>query len=210
MNSFDNFPSIKGSICRLRDWRDLLMLMKICFPHLSREQLSDEIRNKAWASWIFRDGERAVGYWSHNNFRGPKIAWSEQSCVHPDYRGQGLGKMILLHYEQFAKWVGFEELGGSVLKTNTQQIANLKRLEWTWHRDKTDERYLVLKRLEYVPFEDRVQIEFKGLERKKDRFLKPYNLSIIDKVFYKICYLIMVDIGTFIDECRQRIKFKKL
>jgi hypothetical protein len=70
-------------MCRHRDWSNLSDLMRSCYPELTAEQLSYQVRTKAWSSCLFRLEGRAIAYCMHNIKSGPKTAWFEQSGVHP-------------------------------------------------------------------------------------------------------------------------------
>lgn len=86
-------------------WRDLgeiRQLEKICFPQdawtlldmLGVLTLPSLVRLKAV------DGARIVGFVAADIRRSKNMAWIATICVHPDYRGQGMGAALLEACEQ--------------------------------------------------------------------------------------------------------------
>lgn len=73
------------------------------------------------------DGERAVAYAvffpNFATFRGQRGIYLEDIYITKDFRGRGLGEMILRHIAKDAKARGFERIDFQVLQWNTPAIG---------------------------------------------------------------------------------------
>lgn len=81
---------------------------------------------------VARDGERMIGYaffyQSFSSFRGQRGFYLEDIYVNEDYRGRGVGEMILRRLAQLAELRGFERIDFLVLDWNTPAIGFYKKL----------------------------------------------------------------------------------
>ena len=81
-------------------WRDLgeiRQLEKLCFPQ-DAWPLLDMLGALSFPSMVRLkavDGERIVGFVVADIRRFKNMAWIATICVHPDYRGQGMGTKLL-------------------------------------------------------------------------------------------------------------------
>jgi hypothetical protein len=192
--------TLTASMCRIGDWRRLATLMRLCFPELLEAQVSYQVRTKAWTSCLLHSNGLPVAYWMHSSRKGPKIAWFEQLGVHPDKRKQGLGIRACKHYLQFASWIGFAEVRGSVLKTNRGSLAVFDSMGFVPHPDATEDRVLMVKELDpalaagWTPprnFPGRGGTDQKVLER----FLYPSEPSRLEDLLKRGAYALFAGTG---------------
>jgi GNAT superfamily N-acetyltransferase len=139
---------IRYAMCRFVDWPHLDDLIRDCFPHFSSSEVAYFVRANARFSCLAWLGDRPVGYWMHSGDKGPMTGWVEQVGVARAYRSKGLGRCLILNYLQFASWVGFERVGGSVLKTNAASLATFRALGFETSPDITDDRLKVFHALD--------------------------------------------------------------
>ena len=76
--------------------------------------------------------DKVVGHYELNNFPGcNQIVISNRSCIHPEFRGQGLGKQLAAEKIAVATQDGYDYMIATVVSTNTAQLKIMAENNWT-------------------------------------------------------------------------------
>lgn len=183
---------LSASMCRIRDWKNFTQLMRIGFPELTGKQLSDEVRTNGRHSCLFRYQGELVAYWMLNSSKGPKIAKPEQAAIQPTWRSRKLGKPLFNDFCQFAAWVGFEEIHSSVLKNNKVSLAISESLGFVTFPDKTEDRILLIKKVEPSMAHNWSPPSNIRSLRVKNKLLNPRVMSKMESFLTRMIYIILV------------------
>ena len=78
-------------------------------------------------SWIALDGDRAVGF-AKLHVEGDCAELQDDSCVHPDWRGRGIGTTLLDRFEEWAGANGCARVRAGVLNDDGRALLARTRL----------------------------------------------------------------------------------
>ena len=76
-------------------------------------------------------GQKPVGHYEINNFPGcNQLAVFNHSCIYPEHRGRGLGKLLSIEKIKTAEEEGYDYAIATVVSTNERQLAIMEQNGW--------------------------------------------------------------------------------
>lgn len=119
----EDIPAIHGMISELADFENLQHQFVAKVEDLERGLTGENspaesfVAEVAWGVVAY-----AIFFPTYSTFNGQSGMWLEDLYVKPDYRGQGVGKKLILAVNQLAEERGCQRLEWSVLDWNTRAI----------------------------------------------------------------------------------------
>ena len=140
---------------RLRDLGDILKIEKLSFttPWSKQAFLSELLENDRAYYLVAKVGDRAVGYIGVWLIAGE--GHITNVAVHPDYRGQGIGRRLLLAIEEIALARGHRRMTLEVRTSNTVAQHLYRKLGYVaagirpkYYRDNNEDALIMWKDLD--------------------------------------------------------------
>lgn len=140
---------------RLRDLSDILKIEKLCFttPWSKQAFLSELLDNDRAYYLVAKVGERAVGYIGVWLIAGEGHVTNV--AVHPDFRGQGIGRRLLLAIEKIALARGHRRMTLEVRTSNDIAQHLYRKLGYVaagirrkYYRDNNEDALIMWKSLD--------------------------------------------------------------
>lgn len=73
-----------------------------------------------------------VGHYELNHFPGcNQIVISNHSCIYPEYRERGFGRLLAKEKIEVARQDGYDYMIATVVSTNTAQLKIMEKNGWT-------------------------------------------------------------------------------
>ncbi len=94
--------------------KNLISILSTCFPHEPTFRTQRFFKEMPRYRWIVNDGSKIVAHAAMHDkivktdIRDIRICGVAEVCVHPEYRGQGLVRKLLVKMHDFAKEQGIE------------------------------------------------------------------------------------------------------
>ena len=136
----ENIPQIIALMREFAEYEKLLEFFEVNEERLKTALFGDG--KVAEAILAFED-EKPVAYAvffpNFATFRGQRGLYLEDIFITKDYRGRGLGEMLLKYIAKLAKQRGFERIDFQVLQWNTPAIEFYERLGA--HRDEEERHF---------------------------------------------------------------------
>ena len=124
-----NIPQIIAFLREFAEYEKLLDYLEVTEERLKIALFGE---NKIAEAIVAFDDETAVGYaifFPHfSTFRGQRGFFLEDIYIREDFRGRGVGEMMLKHIANLAKSRGFERIDFQVLEWNAPAIGFYEKL----------------------------------------------------------------------------------
>lgn len=125
----ENIPQIIALMREFAEYEKLLQFFEATEERLKTALFGD---GKVADAILALDGERAVAYAvffpNFATFRGQRGIYLEDIFITKDFRGKGIGEMMLKYIANLAKQRGFERIDFQVLQWNTPAITFYEKL----------------------------------------------------------------------------------
>ena len=125
----ENIPQVFALMREFAEYEKLLEFFESTEERLETALFGD---GKVADAILAFDGERAIAYAVFfpyfATFRGQRGIYLEDIFITKNFRGKGVGEMMLKHIAQIARSRGFERIDFQVLQWNTQAIAFYEKL----------------------------------------------------------------------------------
>lgn len=122
--TLDDAPAVAALIAA-RDAADLDQHDPDFTPEELRDWWATEEDELADRAWIALDGDRAVGY-ARLHVEGDCAELEDDSCVHPDWRGRGIGTRLVEHFERWAAGNGSARVRAGVLTAEGRALLEAR------------------------------------------------------------------------------------
>lgn len=122
--------------CRIRpirwsDWRELARLFRTIFSELSAADVSYFIRHHQETIAVAATAEGLIGFYQFLSRPKTGTAWLNYLGVIPSRTGDGIGTMLLRHFEERALEIGLRQAEFDVLQRNERGMRFYERHGYT-------------------------------------------------------------------------------
>lgn len=129
--TLDDAPAVAALIAA-RDAADLDQHNPDFTPEELRHWWATDEEELADRAWIALDGERAVGF-AKLHVEGDCAELADDSCVHPEWRGRGIGTLLLERFETWAAANGSARVRAGVLTDDGHALLEGRGYELVRH-----------------------------------------------------------------------------
>jgi GNAT superfamily N-acetyltransferase len=124
-----NIPQILALLLEFAEYEKLLDTFEVTEERLNLALFGE---TKVAEALVAFDGERTIGYAIYfpyfATFRGQRGIYLEDIYLTKDFRGKGIGEMMLKQIAKIAKQRGFERIDFQVLEWNAPAIGFYEKL----------------------------------------------------------------------------------